>query len=131
ELELVGEILESHIDMGGGRKRSVSQILSDPGIYAECAYDLERYGVALVDDRDGPRSDFEARSHVFVNLRAVSRHLLAKTKWASQRVDDIFFRIPGAKRDQRTIAGVRQRGFLIPRESFVSVYEKGEKMSSH
>jgi hypothetical protein len=114
EVDLLGDILSSTVDLGHGSKASVAQILSDAtGTYSGGLEALERAGVAKVGSVSGP-TDYVIKTHLFIACKTTLRFLLKGTQWEEQAIDQILRRLPEAKKSQRMIGGHRPWGVELP-----------------
>jgi len=112
QADIFGEILASAVRVERGEERSVAQILTSSNPDYEA--DMERYGIALVNQRRGPRSHegFFPRD-VFIEPKLVRRRLLKDTLWSEQSIDQHIKRLPGAVLRRCMIAGKRVWGYCL------------------
>lgn len=115
EEELVRDIAQSHIGIGGGQYKLVSEILSDIDDRAAYWEHLERHGISLISPGRGPRN-MALASHVFFLPAMVTRYLLSKsTRWTTDHdISQVMMRVPGAIKAQRTLLGKRCWGIEVP-----------------
>lgn len=120
EAELIRTILESHFDVGPGRRISVAEAISDETCFEERREALERNGVALVSTVPGPRCYPKGENaRLFINPPAVRRYLLKYTDWSAKDIGQLLERITGAEYQQRTIGGKRSYGWSLPAQELV------------
>jgi hypothetical protein len=123
EEDLLRDILESLVPVGGGRNLSVNEVINSDDAYALARDAIERHGVGLAWPHRGRRPDsVVGYTGLFVNTSACLQHLLCRhDRWRGTDIDTILRRLPGASRTQHQLAGGRGRGVLIPAEAVLAV----------
>jgi hypothetical protein len=114
EVDLLGDILSSTVDMGRGDRLTVAQVLSDPEASKAALDALERVGIAVVCGRGVSVREVFSATGLFIAQKAVLRYLLKGTQWEDQSIDQILKRLPGARKHQASVGGHRPWGVLIP-----------------
>lgn len=124
EVELLGAILDADVSIGPGRQATVGQILSAPSDYDGGWDTLARVGIALAGNStcSDPQRLIYDRHWLFISHRTVLAKLLRGSQWTGQNIDQILKRLPGARRNQRIVAGNRPRGVEIPWQYIRSNY---------
>mgnify|MGYP006280748155 CR=1 FL=1 len=132
QVELMHAILGSQVNLERGERATVAQLLARFTGFsdAESPEDLERVGIVIVVNQPGPREFASGRSGLFLDTKAIRRYLLADTPWASQSIDTILLRLPGAERGKRRIGSRRVWGVEIEWSSFASRFLNDEAGSS-
>lgn len=121
EEELIRIILESKIRVGNGIEKTVSEICHEPKHYCVYYEALERDGIALIEDRNGPRStDLSRKTHVFLNITAVKRYLLRRTRFEEMDCDVLLERFGGVQK-QRVVSGKRSWGWEFPIGKMITI----------
>jgi hypothetical protein len=113
ETDLLATILGSHVELGRGEKIAVGQVLSDPTDAGWRA--LDRVGIVPV--ANGPGRDAKIESYrvgIFFAHREIKRHLLGRTKWEDEAIDQFLRRLPKAKKSRQRTCGHRPYGVLVP-----------------
>lgn len=110
EVDLLGEILSSTVQLGHGEQASVAQILSNPNEYSGGAEALERVGVKVAYDR---RCEVPKRLGVFFAHQPILRYLLKGTRWADQSIDQLLKRLKGAEKKQLRCGGHKPWGVML------------------
>jgi len=114
--ELLKMILGSSVDLPGGRRQTVAQLLREIDTSIEGREALERCGVAVVYAGRGrtPSTVTGRQRCLFLLCESVRRYLLRGTQWEDQSIGQILRRLPGAQHRQATIGGQRPYGIRIP-----------------
>lgn len=118
EVELLETILHSHVRVGHGETKLVSEIVDSNNEHdVEC---LARDGVhayVYVEKRaDGEAGAFERR--IFVAKYASDR-LLGNTRWKGKSIEQILLRVPGAGKKRHRMGRGQFPGVYVPREYLV------------
>jgi hypothetical protein len=114
EQALIRAIMESHFDQGT-RRRSIGEALSNESTFSECRKAIERHGVALICNQQGPRKWGLSSSHFLAfNITSIQRHLLKGTRWEDLDVGQILERLPGAHWKSCSIAARRVTCLCLP-----------------
>ena len=107
---LMKAILGSNILLEKGTQITVGQVLAHQEKHDVEA--LERFGIAVVNTRRGPRTATGDRA-LFIDPVAVKRYLLKETHWADQAIQQILIRLTGTSTTQRTIASKKVWGIQV------------------
>jgi hypothetical protein len=123
EEDLLRDILESLVPVGGGHSVSVNEVINSDDAYAACRDAVERHGVGLAWTHRGRRPDSVAGYEgLFINTSACLQHLLGRNeRWRGTDIESVLRRLPGAARTQHQLAGGRGRGVLIPAQAVLAV----------
>ena len=130
---LVHDLLGSQVDVGGGHRRTVAEILTDDAAYKLYHKALE-HGLAAVrtDGRTGPRDvDFASLGGVFVHPATLKRFLLKGTRWGEEGVDldQLLLRVSDhTVRKPKRLAGKVVNGIVIPKVA-MSLERAGRRTS--
>lgn len=104
EHALLDEILQSHVDIGHARRRSVREIITDAEVYSEGASALTRHGISLVAAGTGPRPDHPSKfQSLFINPPTAQRFLLRGTRWGEGDIKEVLLRLRGAEWSRRRV----------------------------
>lgn len=99
--------------------RTVAQLLSPDFYTKDVSETVQAFGIRACSDG------------LFVEPEMVGRKLLRNSEFRGFNVGGILFRIPGSEKKQRTLAGSRPRGILIParycREAGMDITAWGKK----
>lgn len=115
EIRLLEDIMTAEVQLDHGKRKSVSQLLSDVG-EPDATAALERYGLRRVVKRsekvlDGPPPP----ERLFISQEVVKARLLAKSTFAQQQIEQYLLRLPGAIRDKQRLGGTHTvSGVSIP-----------------
>ncbi len=122
---LLRAIMNSLVAVRAGVQHPVSQILTNPLVFADAHPTLIKMGVAGASEKPGRRPTTpEGCTHLFIDPDTACRHLLKGTPWADKDVKELLLRIEHVGDDgnvqkaawqQRRLNGARPWGVLIPR----------------
>lgn len=126
DVDLLSEIFTSIVDLGGGRRKSVSQLVS-MGIYIEESdHDaLVRAGVMPFTKRSGPsRGD----KMLFISPRVVTKQLLrGQGEFGQHAIEQYLLRLPGSVFGRQRLGGnERFDGVEIPVDTIESIFGNRE-----
>jgi hypothetical protein len=125
ENDLVHDILGSQFFVGGGRKLVVAEVITDPEMRHIHRKDLEREGIALINNRPGPRRPTAEPDAIFFAYHTIQRQLLKGTDWADKQkaLKEVLIRLPGAEHVQRSVMGDKVWGIEVPATSVLAKIE--------
>lgn len=137
EEDLLHDVLRSTIRLGPSEEYSVVRMLEQWREREDFREALQRNGIGLQYSRAGRSSAswYGADDEwLFLDSKDVSTKLLAKTardEWSGKNLANILRRISGARAEQRSLAGRRVYGVLIPmgtiRAKFFGAGDDGEE----
>lgn len=121
--DLLGDILSSPINCGAkDGYLSIGQIIESQAWLHEYTGRMEAQGVSLRDE-GGVR-------YLVIAHRQVAAGLLRGKAWEGQRIDQVLLRVPGTKRANIRIGGMKPRVILIPFEKIPGSENSNSENSS-
>jgi hypothetical protein len=127
DVDLLQEILTSLVDIGSGRRESVSQLIKLGSLIDEHSHAaLLRAGVRLITKRSGPdRGD----KVLFLAPRVVTKQLLkGQGEFGQQAIEQYLGRLPGAKFNRQRLGGnERFDGIEVPMDTIDSIFGANER----
>jgi hypothetical protein len=127
KVEVLDEIMHSHVRLDHGVTRTVGQLLADHNPGPDTTIALEAVGIRkMIRRTDGERV-------LFIHPTSVQRHLLRNSDYAGHQLSDYLLRLKGARRSQHLLAGGNPKGIDIPLSTISAVFnieESGEPPQS-
>jgi len=130
EIELLADIFNSQVQVPGGKRLAVTQLMARRNFETDYEDILEAVGIKMTEleaGRGRPRGD-RSLDAVFIDPKKV-RQLLRGTQWADQNIKDILKRIPDVRVCRKVLAYGRPQGFAVPVSMLdeAGVWDRGEE----
>lgn len=118
EHDLLEVILGSQVDIGGGKRMAVSELLAEQSLDSNVTLPADRMELLS-------RSGLKIRPNgdLFFSRATMARGILRGTTYQDQAIDQILLRVANAKRVQDRILGRVVRGVMVPHGSIRDILE--------
>ena len=126
ERRLLDEILSYRVQVGGGVRRNLYQLLLDSSLYYQHLETIESIGVTVRrSKRQGRGAAITSAQQIdyadddelilFLDHNAIRKHVLRGTEWANVDLRRVLCRLPGVKLGSRSLCGrIVRNGIEIP-----------------